>query len=86
MKLKEGFILREVAGEYIVVPSGDTLDLSMMITLNETGKFLWELLENGAEAEDLVSALLKEYDVSEQDARTHVEAFIAQIKENDFFC
>ena len=49
MKLKDGFILRSVAGETVVVPTGDDLDLNMMITLNETGKFLWEHLEKGAE-------------------------------------
>ena len=85
MKLKEGFILREVAGEYIVVPSGDTLDLNMMISLNETGKFLWEILEKGAEEEELVEALLGEYDVSREDAKAHVSAFVAKLRENEFF-
>ena len=45
LKLKEGFILREIGGEIMVIPSGDELDLNMMITLNETGRFLWERLE-----------------------------------------
>ena len=45
MKLKDGFVLRKVGGDNIVVPTGDTLDLNMMVTLNETGRFLWEKLE-----------------------------------------
>ena len=53
MKLKEGFILRSVAGETVVVPTGDDLDLNMMITLNDSGKLLWQCLEKGAEQEDL---------------------------------
>jgi len=84
MKLKEGFILREVAGENVVVPSGDTLNLNMMITLNETGRFLWERLTGGAEETDLVSALLGEYDVSEADAKAHVAAFVAKLNEHGF--
>ena len=40
MKLKQGFILRQVAGENVVVPAGDALNLNMMITLNSTGAFL----------------------------------------------
>lgn len=84
MKLKEGFILREVAGENVVVPSGDTLNLNMMITLNETGRFLWERLEKGAEEADLVNALLGEYDVSESDAKAHVSAFIEKLSAHDF--
>ena len=44
MKLKDGFLMRQVAGQTVVLPSGDELDLNMMITLNETGAFLWERL------------------------------------------
>ena len=84
MKLKNGFILREVAGEIVVIPSGDELDLNMMITLNGTGKFLWQRLEAGAEADELVQALLQEYDVSPETARQAVDAFVARLKELDF--
>ena len=79
MKLKEGFLLREIAGEIVVLPTGDDLDLNMMITLNETGRFLWERLEQGAEIEELVSAVLKEYDIDEADARMHVTKFLEKI-------
>lgn len=84
MKLKDGFILREVAGEHVVIPSGDALDLNMMITLNETGTFLWKNLESETDEESLVSALLGEYDVEEPAARKHVSAFVAKLKEHDF--
>jgi len=82
MKIKEGFVLREVAGDIVVIPSGDTLDLNMMITLNDTGRFLWELLEKGAETEDLVQALTQEYDVTAEDAKAHVDVFVAKLNEN----
>ena len=82
MKIKDGFVLREVAGDIVVIPSGDTLDLNMMITLNDTGRFLWELLEKGAEKEDLVQALTQEYDVSADNAKTHVDVFVAKLNEN----
>jgi hypothetical protein len=49
MKLKEGFILQEVAGETVVLPVGEQLDMNMMITLNESGAFLWKQLEQAAE-------------------------------------
>lgn len=79
MKLKDGFLLREIAGEVVVLPTGNDLDLNMMITLNETGRFLWERLEDGAEIEDLVSAVLKEYDIDEADARMHVTEFLEKL-------
>ena len=84
MKLKEGFILREVAGEIIVLPTGDELDLKMMITLNGTGRFLWELLEKETSEDALVKALLAEYDVDEETARKSVQAFVNKLNENGF--
>ena len=84
MKLKEGFVLREVADSIVVIPCGDDLDLNMMITLNGTGKFLWEKLTEGAQEEELVQALLAEYDVSEEMAKQAVEDFVAKLKEHDF--
>lgn len=84
MKLKDGFILRTVAGETVVLPTGGVTDFDMMITLNDTGKFLWERLAVGAEEAELVSALLAEYDVTEELAAQSVAAFVAQLKELDF--
>lgn len=84
MKLKEGFVLRKVGGDNIVVPTGATLDLNMMITLNDTGRFLWEKLEKGAEAEELVAALLEEYDVEEATAKAHVAAFVEKLNGHGF--
>ena len=84
MKLKQGFIMREIAGDIIVVPSGDELNLNMMITLNGTGKFLWEHLEAGTTMDELVQAMLGEYDVDEQTARAGAERFVSKLQERGF--
>lgn len=84
MQLKKGFVLRTVAGTNVVVPTGEDLNLNMMITLNETGKLLWKRLEKGAEPEELVAALLQEYDVDEQTATDHVEKFVGKLIEKGF--
>lgn len=84
MKLKEGFILRTVAGETVVLPAGGVTNFDMMITLNDTGKFLWERLAVGAEEADLVQALLAEYEVTEEVATRSVATFVARLKELDF--
>lgn len=84
MKLKEGFVLRQIAGETVVIPSGNELNLNMMITLNGTGAFLWERLEKGAEIDELVAALLGEYDVDEATARECVVNFVGKLRENEF--
>lgn len=84
MKLKDGFILRSVAGETVVVPTGNDLDLNMMITLNDSGKFLWERLEKGAEEAELVAALLQEYDVDAETAKNHVAMFVKKLTDHGF--
>lgn len=84
MKLKEGFVVREVAGRIVALPTSDELNLNMMITLNETAKFLWDILENGAEESELVVALQKRYEIDETTAKNAVDGFIANLKKYEF--
>ncbi len=84
MKVKDGFILRSVAGSNIVVPTGQrSMDFNGMITLNDTGVFIWKLLEKGAEEKDIVAAILEQYDVDEQRAASCLKDFLAQLNEAD---
>ena len=84
LKLKDGFILRSIAGEYVAVPVGGDLNPNMMITLNGTGSFLWERLTQGAEREDLVQALMTEYGIDTATARSAVDGFVEKLQENGF--
>ena len=84
MKIKDGFLIRQIAGQYVALPTGDDLDLNMMITLNETGAFLWEQLQTQTEEPDLVAALLREYDVEEATAAACVSAFAEKLRKNGF--
>ena len=84
MTLKDGFVLRQVAGQSVVLPGGDALDLNMMITLNDTGAFLWEHLQQETNEDALVSALLSEYDVDADTARRAVVAFVEKLNANGF--
>ncbi len=84
LKLKEGFVMRKVAGETVVLPTGDDLNLNMMINLNSTGAFLWEKLVEGADENGLVAALLDTYDVDEPRARQSVVSFVSRLRENHF--
>ena len=84
MKLKDGFFMRQIAGQTVVLPGGDVLDLNMMITLNETGAFLWERLNEETSVEALVTALLGEYDVDEKTAQQAVEAFVQKLNDHGF--
>lgn len=84
MKLKPGFVLREIAGETVVLPTGDKLNLNVMITLNQTGKFLWSRLENDVSIEQLVEDVLSTYETDVDTANNAVRAFIAQLNEYGF--
>lgn len=84
MKLKDGFVLRTVAGETVVIPTGEDMDLNMMITLNDTGRFLWEQLQQEKTAEQLVEATLAQYEVSAEDAAKYIAEFTAKLNEHGF--
>lgn len=85
MKIKEGYVLREVAGSVVVVPAGErSKEFNGMINLNESGKVLWKRAESEFDAEALVETLLSVYDVSREQAANDVERFINILKENEF--
>ena len=86
MKIKEGFLLRNVAGNHVVVPIGEaTLDFNGMMSLNETGAFLFEKLIEGTSKEQLIKDLMDEYDVSIELATKDVEDFILKVEREDLF-
>lgn len=83
MRITEGFILREVANNFVVVPVGKTsLNFNGMVTLNSTGAFLWKTLENDITEEDLIRVLTKKYDVSIDVASKDVREFLDILKSN----
>ncbi len=84
MKIKDGLQLRRVAGENVVLPDNETLDLNFMITLNDTGAFLWEKLQNETTVENLVEALLAEYNVDACRAQRSVENFLTGLRDSGF--
>lgn len=84
MKIKENFVLKEIAGSYMVVPVRTrAVDFSGIIKLSESGAFLWKILENGADREELVKALLDEYAVDEATASADVDRFVSKLNEAD---
>ncbi|MBQ8908197.1 MAG: PqqD family protein [Clostridia bacterium] len=80
MKIKEGFMLREVAGFFLVVPLGAKASFQGMMKLNATGKLLWERLTAGADEAALIAALLEAYEVDEATAKADVADFIAHLE------
>ena len=82
MKIKSGFIKRTVGGKIIAVAVGERCkDFDGMITLNEMAGFIWDKLENEITQEEIVSAVLKEYDIDREKAEADVAAFIERLRE-----
>lgn len=86
LKIKEGFLLRNVAGNDVVVPVGQaTIDFNGMMSLNETGAFLFGKLIEGITRDDLIKALTDEYEVSVEKATEDVDVFIDKVRKEDLF-
>ena len=81
MKINDKFVLRQVAGAWIVLSIAEkTVDFNGMLTLNETGLMLWKLLEQGSTREALVQALTDEYDVTYEQALADVDEYLEKLK------
>lgn len=81
MKIKNTFILRNLAGNNVVLPVGASSEaFSGMMTLNETGVFLWNTLKKDVTMDELVNALLSEYNVGAAEAKEDAEAFVQTLR------
>ena len=82
MKIKNGFISRTVAGNNVVVATGEqSRNFNGIIKLNESGLILWNKLVAGADKSELVSALLDEYDITGDVAEKDVDKFIGELRD-----
>lgn len=77
MKVEKDFVLREIAGDYIIIPTGKTvLEFNGLITVNEVGIDIWNMLQEEVTFEEVVQSILLEYDVNEEVARADVREFL----------
>ena len=82
MKIKSGFVAKEIAGQYVVVALGNASKIfNGIIRLNDTAKFIWDKLVDGAEKDDVINALLEEYDgVDRATVEQDFDNFTEQLK------
>lgn len=82
MKIKDGFVLKEAAGSFLVVPLGSqVVDFCSIIKLSETGAFIWSKLESDTTVDAIVDALMSEYEVDKDKAYADVNKFIDKLKD-----
>ncbi len=84
MKIKKELVKRDIAGDILLVPVGKTVyESNGLFILNEVGAFLWDRLETADTEEDLLTALLEEYEITEVIARKDVQEFLGKLRQLD---
>ena len=80
MKLNGTFTVRELAGEILVIPVGNTaLELNGMIVLIPVSRVIWECLEKGTDREQLLKSVTDRFDVSDAVAKEDIESFLSEL-------
>lgn len=81
MRVNQNFVLRKVADTYVVLPvASAVMEFDGMVTLNESGAFLWRLMEQETSIESLAEALAAEYGISKESALGDVEQFLQRLR------
>ena len=82
MKIKEGFMLRSVVDNYVVVPVGKaSLEFKGLINLNHVGAFIWKCLETETATDEVINKVKNEYGIDDELATRDVTAFINKLVE-----
>ena len=85
MKVNGEFILREVVGEYVLVPVGETaLKFNGIVSLNDVGAEIWKGLQQGENREALLCRILDAFEVGREEAEQDLSEFLGNLEENGF--
>ena len=86
MKLKDGLILREVAGQYVIVPTGKRVqEVTNIVYISASAAYLWDYMKDHEfEKEDLVKRIMEHYTgVTEEKASEDIEKFLNTLSANN---
>lgn len=87
MRIKDGFVLREVAGQALVIATGEaSVEFHGMIKLNATAQRVWQGIADGLSAQEIARLLAAEYDVSEEKALADVNIMTERMRQAGFLC
>jgi hypothetical protein len=83
MRIKEGYLVREIADCHIVVPVGErVIEFKGIMTLNDTGNFIWQCLAEDISYNQLLACILEEYEVDEATAKTDLGVFLQHARDS----
>ena len=82
MTVEKNVILREIAGEYILIPTGSmALKFTGVFAISESGVAIWKFLNEGKSEEEIISLLLEEYEVEKEGLTADVKEFLQSLRE-----
>lgn len=82
--LKDGFVLREIAGEFLAVPVNSVENSAQLIVLNPVSAEIWKMLGEEKSLSELVDGITSEFAVSREEAEEDIVAFLEQLKDLKF--
>jgi len=81
-KIKTGFVTREVGNELVLVPlTGNVAQMSELFTMNETGRFIWENINDDTTIEVLAEKMVEAFEVSSETARRDICGFLEKMSQ-----
>ena len=84
MNIKKELVLREIVGENVLVPCGQAVfSNNGLFMLNEVGSFIWKMLPEADNEEEIIGRILEEYDIEPEKAKEDVEKFLSSLREYD---
>ena len=84
MKIEKNVILREIAGEYILIPTGSmALKFQGVFAVSELGVAIWNLLQEDKDENEIVETLLQEYDVDRETLTADIKEFLQSLREKE---
>ncbi|MDU6198551.1 MAG: PqqD family protein [Intestinibacter bartlettii] len=84
MKINSEYVMREIAGDTILIPIGDTINnFNGLVILNELAKFIWEKMPQAKDEEELLNYILDEYEVEREVAKSDLDEFLEMLKKEN---
>ncbi len=82
MRARDGFVLRNIMGDYVLSPTGSRIrEFQATIVMNELSSFVWNKLQENVTRDDLMNAILDEYDVDQETAAKDLDSLLTKFRE-----
>lgn len=87
MKIQGEFILREVAGESLLIPTGQTaLKMNGMIVIDRVGAYIWQMIEDGKNKEQILEKVLERFEIDRDTAEKDMNEFLDKLNSAGLLC